>query len=522
MKKLVSLMLVIAMLSMIFVGCSKEEDTKVVTTDAMESTEATTEAAVEEGIDTTENVKLKMYFLGGAPEDMDMVWAEINKKLTEKINAEIEPVILGWGDWADRYPLLFASGEEWDMIYTANWAFYSQQASKGGFLELTPEMLNKYAPMTVATLPTAAFESTTVNDKNYMIPANSKWAIHEFVTIRGDLREKYGLPEVKTLADLEVYMDKVLENEEGMIPLADMGMNSDNTLRAMLLLPQSTFSVVDNVGQLAYNYADSSTFTTTPAYELPGYLDYMKKMVDWRNKGYWSRSALTTEDTAGQNFLNGLGAAKFSNVSDAQTVYATWKTEHPEWKLEVVDLTEGKPLPANGFLGNGSAINAASANPERALMALELLGYDSEINYLIMQGMPGVHTNNVGTETARKIETVNPTYGGSYSQWCFDNFDTLPIDSFVGYEALRTKILVDQIAYHPALGLTFNPDNVKTEIAATSQVIAQYKPIIQLGFNDDPEATLAAYIQALKDAGIEKLDAEIQAQGQAQFDAVTK
>ena len=528
MKKLVSMLLIVTLFSTILmVGCGKKEEVNkekevVVKEDTKKTPDAEIEIEDDTQIDTSEFVKLKMYFLGNAPDDMDLVWEEINKKLKEKINAEVEPVILGWGDWGDRYPLLFAAGEPWDMIYTASWAFYSQQSSKGGFLELTEEMLDKYAPNTVATLPESAFTSTRVNGKNFMIPANSKWASHEGIIIRGDLREKYGLPEIKTIEDFEKYCDVILENEKELIPLGDMGANSDNLIRAMLLYPQETFSVVDNVGQLVYNYADYSKLDATPTYELPGYLDYMKKMVEWRKKGYWSRSALTAEANASESFRNGRSAAAFGHIAAAQDFYSQWKDENPEFKLEFVDITQGRKLTGQGFLGNGSAIHAASANPERALMALDLLGYDPEINFLIMQGIPGVHVNNIGTEEARKIEVIKPTYGGSYSQWCFDNVPSLPVDSFPGYEEIRKSYFEDQIAYHPALGLTFDPENVKTEVATTTQIIEQYRPIIQLGFNDDPEKTLNEYIQALKAAGIEKVNAEIQAQAQAQFDAATK
>lgn len=64
-------------------------------------------------------VTLKFYFIGEPATDNEEVFNEINRILTEKINATIEPVYLSWGDWDQRYPLLFTSGEEFDMIYTA-------------------------------------------------------------------------------------------------------------------------------------------------------------------------------------------------------------------------------------------------------------------------------------------------------------------------------------------------------------------------------------------------------------------
>ena len=64
-------------------------------------------AGTESKASTLEPVTLKMYFLGEPQSDNDMVFEEINKKLTEKINAKIEPHYLSWGDYQQRYPLLF-------------------------------------------------------------------------------------------------------------------------------------------------------------------------------------------------------------------------------------------------------------------------------------------------------------------------------------------------------------------------------------------------------------------------------
>lgn len=82
-------------------------------------------SGTESKVSTLEPVTLKMYFIGEPQSDNDMVFEEINKHLKEKINATIEPHYLSWGDYQQRYPLLFSSGEDFDMIYTAAWAFYA-------------------------------------------------------------------------------------------------------------------------------------------------------------------------------------------------------------------------------------------------------------------------------------------------------------------------------------------------------------------------------------------------------------
>jgi putative aldouronate transport system substrate-binding protein len=111
---------------------------------SVEPTQTATEGADKP--DISKEVKLKMYLIGDRPKDTDLVYAEINKKLKQDINATVEPVFLSWGEYEQKYPLLFATGEDFDLIFAGSWLKYSEQANKGAFKELTPELLNKYAP----------------------------------------------------------------------------------------------------------------------------------------------------------------------------------------------------------------------------------------------------------------------------------------------------------------------------------------------------------------------------------------
>lgn len=140
---------------------------------ASASSASSSAAAPAEGaVDTSKEVKLKMIFVGPKPVDYDSVFAEINKKLKEKINATIEGEFLDWSDWAQKYPLKLAADENFDLIYSANWAGYNDQALKGGFLELTDDMLAKYAPQAWKNMSKVSWDQAKVNGKLYMVPQN--------------------------------------------------------------------------------------------------------------------------------------------------------------------------------------------------------------------------------------------------------------------------------------------------------------------------------------------------------------
>lgn len=140
-------------------------------------------------VDTSQPVTLKMIFVGPKPVDYDQVFGEINKQLKEKINTTLEAEFLDWSDWAQKYPLKLAANEDFDLIYAANWAGYNDQALKGGFLELTNEMLEKYAPMTWKAMPEVAWGQAKVNGKLYMVPQNRGETVEKLILYREDLRK---------------------------------------------------------------------------------------------------------------------------------------------------------------------------------------------------------------------------------------------------------------------------------------------------------------------------------------------
>lgn len=100
------------------------------------------------GPDISKEVTLTMYLIGDRPVDNDLVFEKINERLKEEINATIDVKFMSWSEYEQKYPLIFASGEDWDIIFTADWCFYNAQATKQGFWEITQEALETYAPMT--------------------------------------------------------------------------------------------------------------------------------------------------------------------------------------------------------------------------------------------------------------------------------------------------------------------------------------------------------------------------------------
>ena len=199
-KKLAAIALSTLMLSTFMVGCgSKSNDDKNVASSSSELKE----------------VKLKMYLIGDKPKDFDAVYEKVNERMKEKINATLEVNFIPWSDMTTKYQLLFQSGEDFDLIFTASgWGYYSQVATKNGFLELTDELLQEYAPEIYANEPADAWNQAKVDGKIYMVPNDRNEYGTNIFAYRGDLASKYGFEKITSYNELEAFMAAVAEGEK--------------------------------------------------------------------------------------------------------------------------------------------------------------------------------------------------------------------------------------------------------------------------------------------------------------------
>ena len=87
-------------------------------------------------LDTSEFVELSMYVISDRPAGQDAIDENLNKLLKEKLNCSLKINWIGWAEYANKYPLLFSSGEEFDMAYSASWLNFASLARKGAFKSL--------------------------------------------------------------------------------------------------------------------------------------------------------------------------------------------------------------------------------------------------------------------------------------------------------------------------------------------------------------------------------------------------
>ena len=135
---LVISLILVAMLIVPLAGCTQNAPEQAAPNN--DNSDVTPDANNDE-IDLSEHVDLVMYLLGDPPSDLDRVLAEINKLAEEELNATLTMEYIPWSDMGTRYSLILSSGEKCDLMFTGDWAYYLQEATKGAFNEITMEKL---------------------------------------------------------------------------------------------------------------------------------------------------------------------------------------------------------------------------------------------------------------------------------------------------------------------------------------------------------------------------------------------
>lgn len=497
-KKITVLLLALTLMLTMMVGCGGDNDA---TNAPADSSGNVAEAADPAEMDL-EEVTLTWYFIGnGQQEDVALIEEAATKYLMEKgLNVNLKLQCFDWGSYDQKLRTMIAAREEFDICFTASWANeYQQQAVKGAFMPLN-DMFDKYAPQTKAMLGDEFILGTQIDGVNYAIPANKEKAHQWGFIVRTDLLEKYDLSvdNIKTLEDLEPLLKTVQDGEKGAVyPLE--ALNGESPFKLL------DFDRIggDNFPGVLWN--DSGDMKVFNEFEAPETLALFKTMRDYYEKGYIRQDAATVTDfnadlSAGKIFVSTKSLKPGKDAEMALSTGFPW-----------VQVEMTKPIISNrDTSGSMQAISSTSKNPERALMLLELFNTDEYFNNLINFGIEGTHYKKVsdniieaGPDNAKYNPGTGWMFGNQFINYLWTNEDPEKWDKFRAFN--------DQATGTQTLGFIFDPTPVKNEIAACTNVWAEYVPALETG-TVDPEEYLPQLIQAFKDAGSDVIIAEKQKQ----------
>lgn len=522
MKRCFSLILVLCLVMAAFTACGRSDGNDADATAAGNAGNSGNTGNAAPAVDTSKKVELVFYLMGDPPKDMQAVQDKINEILLNKVNATVAFKFTTWTDWQTKYNMILSSGEDCDLIYTANWIDYAALSNNNAFAPLD-DLLPVYAPELYKFISEDMWNQMKVNDKIYAVPTSKKEYTNGGVMYREDLREKYDLPVPDSLENMEAYLAGIKAKDPSqsiMKPSVNTSSFSYSFSATMALQlkygwvqPGAQYGLAANYNTPSelYNYWGSDDFRTD-----------MKMMKRWADQGFWSKSVLSDANDS-EAFKNGQDICIVDGQNPAKYVGALNDPEiDKSWKLGYIPYAQVNGVAyANHATGNATAIPTNSKYPERAAMVLNLLYMDKELNQLIQYGIEGTHYtvdengfyvngekhDDYGSESANTWNLRNPDFALATQSDATLNelFDKL------GGIAAKTNYPDIDIAS----GFVESYDDYAAERAALATVMTQYLAPIQAGLVDDVDTAVDEFLKKAEEAGLSKIQEAYTAQWKA-------
>ena len=450
-------------------------------------------------LDLSKEVEIVMYVISDRPAGQDVVDENLNNILKEKLNCTLKINWIGWAEFSNKYPLLFSSGESFDLAYCATWLNFADLARKGAFKELN-ELLPKYAPKNYAQQSQTALAQATIDGSLYAVPTLLATYTAYGAMYRGDIASEISPDfEIKDWNDVETYCDWVKANHPEMEPIDEYSSG-----------PELYFTYMKNLG---YHYIDGCRYLWyDPAEEHPTVkaawdfeaetADFMEMAWRFSDKGFWTKSALA--DTDSQKTQTGKAALRFHNID----TYSGLAVNQPDWDFRWTTFT--KDVAHLPFTQDCLVVSNTSKNPERALAVWDLLTSDQEAYDAYMYGVLGTTytLNDKGQFTITDSDLYN-----TGACWAVRTMELNRNQAGVPeiYDTEREKWeseIQDGVGTERFGGFVFDPTNVQRQVTACNNVQQQYWWPLELGYTNDMEQ----YKAQMGVAGIDKVIEEVQSQ----------
>lgn len=468
------------------------------------ATKATNAGTATDDPSALPEVKLTWYFPGNWPQpDQEKVFAEVNKVIKAKINATVDFKALPFGDYDQKMQVVIASGEPYDIAFTAGWINnYTQNVAKGAFLPLD-DLLAKYAPKSYASMPASFWDATKIKGQIYGFVNQQISARTPAIDIAKSLADKYnfdvnsvgGKITYNTLDLLEPFIKAVKADHPEKYPT--IGIDPD-------FFNMEAIVGINVPGVVRF---EDDTLTVVNQFESDEFKTFTATLRDWNAKGYMNskeRISKKTDDwvdaKAGKWILSISGAFKPGGANLATSLGGEPYVEAP---AGTAHLTTG------GITATMQAINRNSKNPERAMMLLELLNTDKDLYNLLNFGIKDDHYKidaDGFMVPGDNQQGYNPSVPWMFASNFLANVEKgMPADVWE-----QTKKVNEDALPSKLLGFTFDAEPVKGEIAKATAVFDEYSRAIQLGVSSADKYN--TFVAKMKTAGADKIIAEMQKQ----------
>lgn len=457
--------------------------------------------------DTTE-LKICYVTFSEVPKDLDLVTDEINKITKEKITAVVkfEPIISS--EYNQQINLKLNSNENLDIFVTGTISGifnYLSQASKGQLYPLD-QLIKNNGKGIYSALGEEYLNAAKVGGKIYGLPTVKDMAIGRGINIKKDLADKYDIDvkNIKNLNDVEKLMKSMKETN----PNQYFSVTGSTSIVDSFGV--STFG--DNLGDGLGVLMNTDDLRVIDYYETEEYKALLKTIRRWYTSGYIYPDIVTNKESDVLLMQINKLYGSTANVNP-MTQYLQTRNVGSQTVLAETSPAIASTSTVTNFMW---AIPSYSKNADKAMDFLNLMYTDKDIINLLDYGIEGKHYEKVdGFENTINYISDKDSGGSGYrlnQEFMFGNeflshvLNGNPPDIWGQIDNFNKKAIKSK-----ALGFMFDATPVKTEYAAVSEVVSQYKLALENGAVD-PDKVLPEFISKIKAAGINKIVEEKQRQ----------
>ncbi len=449
------------------------------------------------GIDNSKEVTLKIHAIVNPQNDEATVFDALNQLTKEKLNTKVNYLFHG-GSYADKIQVIIASGEEYDICFTASWLNnYSSNAAKGAFADIT-DML-ELTPALKSEIPQYMWDAAKIKGKIYAVP--NQQIVARALPIMAPKEYIEGtntdVSKIGKISDLADYLVKAKEkygaryNGQALNELADLNGYE-------LLLDGYTGGAIK---------MDDASATVVNFFETPEFKDSLMQIAELYQKGLVDSECVTN-----QEYRESQRKAKKTSATLSGTYKPGGDVEESVragYDCILEPLAGIKPYVSTGsVIATMQAISNSSKNPERALQYLEFLNTSSDAMNLLSYGVEGKHYEKVSGNVIKTIPDSGYAPGAS---WAIGNvFKTYVVQGQPEDVWEQTKKMNDTAVTSPVLGFIFDPEPVKLQVTSVTKIATEYTALG--GGSLDVEKSLTEMNDKMKVAGMDDIIAEMQKQ----------
>ena len=457
---------------------------------------------------------ITIMFHGSNVTDDTEVLEKVNEYIADKVGAKLDVIWGTWGDFDEKVVnTLVSADSSVDMVFTCSWSAdeYNTFAKNGYFLKLD-DLIAEYGADLVATLPEKLMDAARIEGAEglgvYAVNGFKDYATQNCWDVNVTLLNELGytLDDFKAM-DFYSFGDLFAKAKEvkgdSFYPFLVEPMVLERMVTGSIIVSGDSGSV--NLLSLYLNQDDVSAEgpygnKLLNKFATPEYQKFVEKMYEYYEAGYIN-PALAVAETSNDTRSNAQkDAAYLVGTQSYSFGYEITASEERGIEVAMVPCTEPY-VDSTALQGAMVAISTASEHPVESFKFLNLLNTDPTLMTLLNYGVEGVHYTL--DEDGLVVWTAKHD---DYKPWTngMGNVTLLPDTKAEGKGFRETfRDYYANAKSFPALGYIFDNTEVANEMAALSNVAAQYALALDAGAVD-PATELPAFLAALESAGMQK------------------